>query len=110
MTQPLTLEAMITADGQLEVELPADVPRGRVLLTLVAQPQDPVLHALRTASIDEEPLSPEDADAIAEALVERSAHAVELASWSGFSLAQAMRGMEDEPDVYSQADLEESFS
>ena len=26
-------------------------------------------------------------------------------AWTAFSLAQAMRGLEDEPDLYSQADI-----
>jgi hypothetical protein len=26
-------------------------------------------------------------------------------AWNAFSLAQAMRGLEDEPDLYSKADL-----
>ena len=33
----------------------------------------------------------------------------EDASWSTFSLAAAMHGMEDEPAQYSVADLKESF-
>jgi len=31
-------------------------------------------------------------------------------AWSGFSLASAMRGMEDEETPYTLADLKESFS
>jgi len=31
-------------------------------------------------------------------------------AWSGFSLATAMRGMEDEETPYTLADLKESFS
>ena len=31
------------------------------------------------------------------------------AAWSAFSLASALRGMEDEPSLYSKADLKESF-
>jgi vacuolar-type H+-ATPase subunit D/Vma8 len=34
----------------------------------------------------------------------------EDAAWSGFSLASAMRGMEDEETPYTLADLKESFS
>jgi len=34
----------------------------------------------------------------------------EDAEWSAFSLAQAMRGMEDEPSPYSESDLKEAFS
>ena len=30
-------------------------------------------------------------------------------SWSDFSLASAMRGMEDEDSIYTRADLKESF-
>lgn len=30
-------------------------------------------------------------------------------AWSSFSLASAMRGMEDEPSPYTVADLKESF-
>ena len=30
-------------------------------------------------------------------------------TWSDFSLASAMRGMEDEPSPYTTADLKESF-
>jgi hypothetical protein len=30
---------------------------------------------------------------------------VEDEGWSGFSLAHAMRGLEDEPDLYSSADI-----
>lgn len=41
-----------------------------------------------------------------EFLKTRRAHAEDEA-WSAFSLAQAMRGMEDEPDLYSTADLNE---
>lgn len=41
-----------------------------------------------------------------EFLKTRRAHAEDEA-WSTFSLAQAMRGMEDEPDLYSTADLNE---
>jgi hypothetical protein len=33
----------------------------------------------------------------------------ERTAWSDFSLAQAMRGLEDEDDLYSLADLKESF-
>jgi len=29
--------------------------------------------------------------------------------WSDFSLSSAMRGMEDEPSLYTTADLKESF-
>jgi hypothetical protein len=32
---------------------------------------------------------------------------VEDEAWAAFSLTQAMRGMEDEPDLYSTADLKE---
>ena len=31
-------------------------------------------------------------------------------AWSSFSLAQALRGMEDEADLYSEADLKERYS
>jgi hypothetical protein len=31
------------------------------------------------------------------------------ATWSAFSLASAMRGMEDEPSPYTVADVKESF-
>ncbi|MBU4458948.1 MAG: DUF2281 domain-containing protein [Verrucomicrobia bacterium] len=31
------------------------------------------------------------------------------AAWADFSLASAMRGMEDEPSPYTTADLKESF-
>nr|VFK63725.1 MAG: Protein of unknown function (DUF2281) [Candidatus Kentron sp. TC] len=31
------------------------------------------------------------------------------ASWSGFSITAAMRGMEDEPSPYTVDDLKESF-
>ena len=31
------------------------------------------------------------------------------AAWSAFSLASAMRGMEDEPSPYTAADVKESF-
>ena len=41
-----------------------------------------------------------------EFLKTRRAHAEDQA-WSEFSLAQAMRGMEGEPDLYSTADLNE---
>jgi len=34
----------------------------------------------------------------------------EDAAWSSFSLASAMRGMEDEETPYTLADLKESFS
>ncbi len=34
---------------------------------------------------------------------------VESTSWSTFSLASAMHGMEDEPILYTAADLKESF-
>jgi hypothetical protein len=34
----------------------------------------------------------------------------EDAAWSRFSLASAMRGMEDEETLYTVADLKESFS
>lgn len=34
----------------------------------------------------------------------------EDAAWSHFSLASAMRGMEDEETAYTLADLKESFS
>ncbi len=30
-------------------------------------------------------------------------------AWSSFSLAQAMRGMEDEEEIYSRGDLREAF-
>jgi hypothetical protein len=30
---------------------------------------------------------------------------VEDEAWTAFSLAQAMRGLEDEPDLYSHADI-----
>lgn len=30
-------------------------------------------------------------------------------AWSAFSLSSAMRGMEDEPSLYTTADLKESF-
>lgn len=33
----------------------------------------------------------------------------ENADWSALSVHQAMRGMEDEPDIYSEADLKEVF-
>ncbi|MBM4037922.1 MAG: hypothetical protein FJ290_05355 [Planctomycetes bacterium] len=36
--------------------------------------------------------------------------AAEDAEWSAFSLAAAMRGMEDEPSPYSTDDLKERFS
>jgi hypothetical protein len=36
--------------------------------------------------------------------------AQEDADWSSFSLAQAMRGMEGEPDLYSDKDLKETFA
>jgi hypothetical protein len=35
MREALSLEGEITEDGQLIVELPADAPRGRVVLTLM---------------------------------------------------------------------------
>lgn len=41
-----------------------------------------------------------------EFLKTRRAHAEDEA-WSTFSLTQAMRGLEDEPDLYSVADLNE---
>lgn len=41
-----------------------------------------------------------------EFLKARRAHAEDEA-WSAFSLTQAMRGMDDEPDLYSTADLNE---
>ncbi|MFH1352188.1 MAG: DUF2281 domain-containing protein [bacterium] len=31
-------------------------------------------------------------------------------AWSGFSLSQAMRGLESEPSIYSTDDLKEVFS
>jgi hypothetical protein len=34
----------------------------------------------------------------------------EDADWSAFSLAQAMRGMEAEPSLYSESDLKEVFA
>ena len=34
----------------------------------------------------------------------------EDADWSALSLAQAMRGMEDEPSLYSESDLKEIFA
>ena len=33
----------------------------------------------------------------------------EDANWSAFSLGQAMRGLEDEPSLYSEQDLKEVF-
>ena len=33
----------------------------------------------------------------------------EKQDWGSFSLASAMRGMEDEPDLYSLSDLKEVF-
>ncbi len=33
----------------------------------------------------------------------------EEAQWSDLSLDWAMRGMEDEPEIYTRADLKESF-
>jgi hypothetical protein len=41
MSQPLRLEAEITADRQLHVDLPPDVPCGRVVLILVPAAEDP---------------------------------------------------------------------
>ena len=41
-----------------------------------------------------------------EFLKARRSHAEDEA-WSTFSLTQAMRGLEDEPDLYSAADLTE---
>jgi hypothetical protein len=40
---------------------------------------------------------------------EEGRSADEDAAWSAFSLASAMRGMEDEASPYSLADLKESF-
>ncbi len=34
----------------------------------------------------------------------------EDADWSAFSLTQAMRGLETEPDLYSETDLKERFA
>lgn len=34
---------------------------------------------------------------------------MENADWDGFSLSQAMRGMEDEPDLYDAGDIRESI-
>ena len=34
----------------------------------------------------------------------------EDADWSAFSLGQAMRGLEDEPSLYSEQDLKEVFA
>ena len=46
--------------------------------------------------------------------LERAAGDVEVPreepDWSDFSLAQAMRGMEDEPSPYTADDLKEHFS
>lgn len=36
----LTVEAEITGDGRLLVELPPDAPRGKVVLTLEVPPED----------------------------------------------------------------------
>lgn len=34
----------------------------------------------------------------------------EKEEWGGYSIAEAMRGMEEEPDLYSLSDLKETFS
>lgn len=41
MNLPLTLEAEVTEEHELRVELPPDTPPGRVILTLVSSPSDP---------------------------------------------------------------------
>lgn len=39
----------------------------------------------------------------------RDGDAEERAGWSAFSLSQAMRGMEDEEELYTLADLKEAL-
>lgn len=40
MKTPLTVEGEITADGHLLVDLPPELPRGRVVVTLELVPED----------------------------------------------------------------------
>lgn len=42
-------------------------------------------------------------------LAEAEAVAEDEAAWLAFSLSSAMRGMEDEPELYTAADLKEVF-
>ncbi len=63
MSQPLTLQAVITEDRQLRVELPADIPQGPVMLTLVPNPIAP-------SATDPGNLSPQDRAAKLEALLQ----------------------------------------
>lgn len=51
LKKPLTLEGEVTDDGQLVVELPVNLPRGRVVLTLQRFEEEPAAEPPRPKSL-----------------------------------------------------------
>ncbi len=66
MEMMVTIKAVVK-NGRLMVDAPTDLPDGPVALKVVGREDDPVRRALDNAPIDDEPETPEEAAAVAEA-------------------------------------------
>lgn len=65
----VTIKAVVK-NGRLMVDAPTDLPDGPVALKVVGAEDDPVRRALDNAPLDDEPETPEEAAAVAEARAE----------------------------------------